>query len=357
MNPTLIRLALACIVALPLTALAQPRAGWPQTDWPQTDWPQADPSGSRGSVAYQRRYEVVTRFVTHGGVGVSERDLREQAVIALQRAAGNGARLTFVDTYLNDSRRAIRDYRESGDFDNNLPGTPRRGNFISATDRLELTVTVEYRTAPKKVGGRVMGQGIEYSQREEAVKVGISGRVLSIDQGTLAYALQPVWIERQATRDRHIKADKRVTLFGIEIPFLPPAARAGGYEGSTTRQLSLLQQVLDEAANRLVMQLENAPPMPLDAGTAGTQSTLRADLLLDSRGADGRTVYLAGRGARALRRGDEVLLPVMSRRVPTERVVLKGVVSRAGEPCEVSLRDSLHDWNFDNSRPIRVLER
>lgn len=91
--------------------------------------------------------------MTHGGVDVSERDLHEQAVMALQRAAGNSARLTFVDTHLNDSRRAIRDYHESGDFDNNLPGTPRRGNFIPATDRMELTVTVEYRTASKKVGG------------------------------------------------------------------------------------------------------------------------------------------------------------------------------------------------------------
>lgn len=336
-------LPLVCLWAI--AAQAQPRA----------DWPQSDPSGSRSGAIYARRYEVLTRLVTRGSVHVSNHDLREAAVLSLQRAAGNGARLTFVDMHLENSRRSITNSRDSGDFDTTLSGTPRRGNFIPATDRLELTLTVELRNAPKRVGGRVLGQGVQYSQREEALKVGLSGRVLSIDRGTLSYALAPVWVEKQATRDRRIEADKRVTLFGVEIPILPPAARAGGSQSSTTRQLSLLQQCFDEAATQLVRQLEAAPRMPLSGAVAPAGAL--PQLFFESRGVDGRTVYLSGRDARALRRGDEVLLPVASRRQPLEKAVIKGVVTRAGELCEVQLRESLGEWNLDKSRPIRVLER
>lgn len=325
---------------------------------PRPNWPNSDPSGSRNGVAYARRYEVVTHFVTRGDVNVSTRDLAEQAVLSLQRAAANRANLTFVDTHLDDSRRSIRESRESGDFDTNLPNTPRRGNFIPATDRLELTITVEYRQTPKKVGGRALGQGVEYSQLEEALKVGVSGRVVSIDKGAIAYALQPVWLEKQATRDRRIEADKKVTLFGIEIPILPPVARAGGSQGSTTRQLSLLQQTFDEAANRLVNQLERSPQMNLQ-NTAPQNQIVGGgtNFWLESRGADGRTVYLTGRDARALRRGDELLLPVISRQNAGDSVVLKGRVTRAGDPCEVTVDGDLSRWNFNRQRPIRVLER
>ena len=59
---------------------------------------------------------------------------------------------------LDDSRRSIRESRESGDFDTTLPGTPRRGNFIAATDRLELTVTVEYRQRPNGLVDALWGK-------------------------------------------------------------------------------------------------------------------------------------------------------------------------------------------------------
>ena len=76
---------LTALVILPWVAQAQPRPNWPASD----------PSGSRSGAAYARRYEVVTRFITRGNVAVSDEDLREQAVLALQRAAANRAALTF----------------------------------------------------------------------------------------------------------------------------------------------------------------------------------------------------------------------------------------------------------------------
>lgn len=341
-------LPVVCLLAL--AAHAQPRANWPQSD----------PSGSRGGAVYARRYEVVTRFVSRGDVRLSDRDLAEQALLALQRAAGNRAGLTFVDPNLDDSRRSIRDSRESGDYDRSLPGTPRRGNFVPATDRLELTVTVEYRQAPKQIGVGAAGGRVKYSQLEEAVKVGVSGRVFSIDKGTLAYALQPVWLEKQATRDRRIESDKRVTLFGVPVPILPPVARAGASESGTTRQLALLQQTFDGVADQLVGQLERAPRTGLQGQTAPLSPDANArpsNFWVESRGADGRTVYLTGRDTQYLRQNDELLLPVISRRNAGERVVLKGRVTRTGEPAEITVNDDLSQWNFDRNRPIRVLER
>lgn len=346
--PLLSALCLLTIAAATPSAQAQPRPNWPQSD----------ASGSRNGAIYARRYEVVTRFVSRGDVRLSDRDLAEQAMLALQRAGANRAAITFVDPNVDDSRRSMRDSRESGDYDRSIEGTPRRGNFVPATDRLELTVTVEYRQAPKQIGAGAAGGRVKYSQLEEAVKVGVSGRVLSIDKGTLAYALQPVWLEKQATRDRRIETDKRVTLFGV--PILPPVARAGASESSTTRQLALLQTAFDEVADQLVNQLERSPQIGLQNQHAPGSPDANArpsNFWIESRGADGRTVYLTGRDTQFLRQNDELLLPVISRRNANERVVLKGRVTRTGEPCEITVNDNLRDWDFDRQRPIRVLER
>lgn len=96
------------------------------------------------------------------------------------------------------------------------------------------------------------------------------------------------------------------------------------------------------------MGLQGVPAPGANVGT---------NFWIDSRGADGHTVYLTGRDARALRRDDELLLPVSARRGGVAGVVLKGRVTRVGDPCQVTVDDDLSGYNFNRTRPIRVLER
>jgi acylphosphatase len=357
--------AFATLCLLASTAGAQPRSERraeprvPPRAQPRQEWPASDPSGSRSDTVYARRYQVATRLVLRGSLGLGRDELREAATLALQRAAANRASLTFVDGNLEQSRRTIRDVQRSGDYDQSVAGSPRRGRFVTPTDRLELTLTVEFRSLPKKVSGRVLGRGVKYSQREEALKVGLSGRVLSIDRGALAYALEPVWVEKKATRDRHVEASQRATIFGVPVPILPPVARGGGSQSSTSRAASLLQQALDEAAGRLVQQLENSPRVPLRGEGAEEDGQGVGGLRVEGQSVDGATVYLGGQAAARLREGDEILVPV---RRATQRhastLILKGTVTQAGDPVEVSLENgSLRSLVVDEARPLRVLQR
>lgn len=313
-----IALALLPAVLTPLTARAQaPLLPSPFASGPAQGAPLVDPSGSRAPTTYARRYQVAVTLVMKGEIPVGQDDLKALTVAALQRSGVQHGRVAFVSMHPDQSWETVNRVTYSPHYNPSVANTPVDGRNLAPTDRLEVTLVVERHVTNQADRLRWLDSRARLSILTETVAVQMSGTVTSLDTNALAAAVGPVTVRKTGLLHQSIEGQEvrlepflQTLWFTLRLPVERRALELSRLQ--TPTPLGETYAAVQQAADRVVAQLETSAAVPVPAGGSNVLTPSDAGRLVFAGLDRSRTVlYLAGDLGR-LRSGDRVLLPLRS---------------------------------------------
>lgn len=343
----------------------------------------ADPSGSRAPWTYARRYQVTVALVLKGQIPVSPDDLKALAVAALQRAGVQHSRVTFVDMDPDRAWRTQRQVTYSGHYETGVAGTPEDGHSLPPTDRLDVTLVVERRVDNQADRLHLLDKRINFSVFTETVSVQMAGTVTSLDRNALAAAVTPVTVRKTGLlrqnfegQEVHLEPFLQTLWFTLSLPVERRGLEIGRLR--TPEPLGETYAALQQAADRVVAQLETSAPIPLPAtrdaaglapgGVRAVTPGAASPILTFVGLSPARTIAYVEGDLAGLRVGDKILLPLRPAAGGTpergREQTATGVVSEIGrtraalrviDPETGHTQPLEENQAVDIARPIQIL--